>query len=131
MRLCVLGGHGKTGRRVVELARLLGHDVKVLEGDALFYRAPLGTGVEVKRIGRAGGGLQSIITADVGQLAVSSGFIRVATQGAGAALLEVIAGSDATKVLDLPATARGLAIGGTTVFLLTQGDEGRSVVWAK
>ena len=35
MRLCVLGGHGKTGRRVVELARLLGHDVKVLEGDAL------------------------------------------------------------------------------------------------
>ena len=103
----------------------------VLEGDALYYRAPLGTGVEVKRIGRAGGGLQTIITADVSQLAVSSGFIRVATQGAGAALLEVIAGSDATKVLDLPATARGLAIGGTTVFLLTQGDDGRSVVWAK
>lgn len=35
MRLCVLGGHGKSGRQVVEIARVLGHDVKVLEGDAL------------------------------------------------------------------------------------------------
>lgn len=35
MRLCVLGGHGKTGKRVVDAARLLGHDVHVLEGDAL------------------------------------------------------------------------------------------------
>ncbi|MFT3709333.1 MAG: NAD(P)H-binding protein [Archangium sp.] len=35
MRLCVLGGHGKTGKRVVDAARVLGHDVRVLEGDAL------------------------------------------------------------------------------------------------
>ncbi|MBL8911267.1 MAG: NAD(P)H-binding protein [Archangium sp.] len=35
MRLCVLGGHGKTGKRVVDAARLMGHDVRVLEGDAL------------------------------------------------------------------------------------------------
>lgn len=35
MRLCVLGGHGKTGKKVVEAARRLGHDVRVLEGDAL------------------------------------------------------------------------------------------------
>jgi putative NADH-flavin reductase len=35
MRLCVLGGHGKTGKRVVAVARALGHAVQVLEGDAL------------------------------------------------------------------------------------------------
>lgn len=102
----------------------------VLDGDGLFFRAPVGSGPELKRIGRAGGNLQSVITADVGQLAVSSGFVRLSTNGAGAGLLEVI-GTEATKVMDLPGAGHGLAVGGATVFLATQGADGRSVVWAK
>jgi len=102
-----------------------------LEGDALFFNSPRGSGPELRRIGRAGGNLQTLIAADVGQLTVTSGLVRFTTRGAGAGLLELTSGAEATKVLALPASGRGLAVGGTTVFFVTQGDDGRSVVWAK
>ncbi|MFT3713179.1 MAG: hypothetical protein QM817_36455 [Archangium sp.] len=103
----------------------------LLDGDVLYFRAPLGSGTELKRVGRAGGNLASLITADVGYLAATSGLIRFTTTGAGAGLLEMTSGAEATKLLALPGAGRGLAVGGTTLFLLTQGDDGRSVLWAK
>jgi hypothetical protein len=103
----------------------------VLDGDSLFFRAPLGSGAELRRIGRAGGKLQTLITADVSQLASSSGLVRLATRGPGAGLLEMTTGSEPQKLMDLSTSARGLAVGGTTLFLMTQGDDGRTVVWAK
>lgn len=103
----------------------------VLDGDSLYFRAPLGSGVELKRIGRAGGNLQSLITADVGHLTATSGLVRLTTTGAGAGLLELTSGAEATKLLAIPGASRGVAVGGTTLFLLTQGDDGRTVLWAK
>ncbi|MBL8917097.1 MAG: hypothetical protein JNM17_40705 [Archangium sp.] len=103
----------------------------VLDGDALYFRAPMGTGAELKRIGRAGGNLQSLITAEVGFVTATSGLVRFTTTGAGAGLLELTSGTEATKLLALPGTGRGVTVGGTTLFLLTQGDDGRTVLWAK
>lgn len=103
----------------------------VLDREALYFRAPLGSGPELKRIARGGGNLQSVITADVGFVVASSGLVRVATLGAGAGLLEVSGTTEATKLLALPGAARGLALGGTNLFLITQGDDGRTTVWAK
>lgn len=102
-----------------------------LDRDALYFRAPLGAGPELKRIGRAGGNLQSVITADVGFVIAASGVVRLATLGAGAGLLEISGTTEATKLLALPGTARGLALGGTTLFFATQADDGRTTVWAK
>jgi hypothetical protein len=102
-----------------------------LDGDGLYFRAPVGAGPELRRIGRAGGNLATLIAADVGFLAASSGLVRFATLGAGAGLLEMTSGAEATKLIDLPGSARGVALGGTTLFLLTQGDDGHSVLWAK
>jgi hypothetical protein len=103
----------------------------VLDGDTLYFKAPLGTGVELNRVGRAGGNQQALITAEVAHLTATSGLIRFTTTGAGGGLLELTSGSEATKVLELPASSRGVTVGGTTLFLLTQGDDGRSVLWAK
>jgi|APLak6261679142_1056127.scaffolds.fasta_scaffold00006_117 hypothetical protein len=102
-----------------------------LDGDALYFRSPLGAGPELRRIGRAGGNLQTLIAADVGYLAASSGLVRFATVGAGAGLLELTVGAEASKLLALPGSARGVALGGTSLFLLTQAEDGRSVLWAK
>jgi hypothetical protein len=103
----------------------------LLDGDVLYFKAPLGTGTELKRVGRAGGNLASLITAEVGFVTATSGLIRFTTTGAGAGLLEMTSGAEATKLLALPAAGRGLAVGGTTLFFLTQGDDGRSILWAK
>ena len=102
-----------------------------LDGDGVYYRAPLGTGTELRRVGRAGGKLQTLITADVGYLAVSSGLIRVATMGQGAGLLELTGADQAKKLLDLPGTARGLAIAGNTLYLLTERADGRTTLHAR
>ena len=102
-----------------------------LDGDAVYYRAPMGTGTELRKVGRAGGKQATLITAEVGALAVSSGLIRIATTGAGAGLLELTSGTEASKVMDLPGSVRGLAIGGTQLFLLTQNDDGTTVLRSK
>ncbi len=103
----------------------------VLDGDGLYFRSPLGSGPELRRVGRAGGNLSTLIAADVGFLAASSGLVRFATLGAGPGLLEMTLGAEATKLLTIPGSARGLALGGTSLFLLTQADDGRTTLWAK
>ena len=42
MRIALVGAHSKTGRRVAECARALGHRVRSLEGDALELRPLVG-----------------------------------------------------------------------------------------
>lgn len=101
-----------------------------LDGDSVYFRAPLGTGNELRRVGRAGGKLTTLITADVGFLAVSSGLVRLATLGEGPGVLELTSADAAKKLLDIPGSARGLALSGTTLFLLSQGEDGRTVLRA-
>lgn len=102
-----------------------------LDGDGVFFRSPQGTGPELRRVGRAGGNMQTLATADVGFLVASSGLVRFATIGAGAKLMEVTAGAEPTEVMPIAGSPRGLALGGTTLFLLTTSDDGKSVLLAK
>ena len=102
-----------------------------LDGDGVFFRSPQGTGPELRRVGRAGGNMQTLATADVGFLVASSGLVRFATLGAGPKLMEVTAGAEPTEVMSIAGSPRGLALGGTTLFLLTTSDDGKSVLLAK
>jgi hypothetical protein len=102
-----------------------------LDGDGVFFRSPQGTGPELRRVGRAGGNMQTLATADVGFLVASSGLVRFATQGAGPKLMEVTVGAEPSQVLPITGSPRGLALGGTTLFLLTTGEDGKSVLLAK
>ena len=102
-----------------------------LDGDGVFFRSPQGTGPELRRVGRAGGNMQTLATADVGFLVASSGLVRFATIGAGPKLMEVTSGAEPTEVMPITGSPRGLALGGTTLFLLTTGDDGKSLLLAK
>ncbi|PZR07171.1 MAG: hypothetical protein DI536_28340 [Archangium gephyra] len=102
-----------------------------LDGDAVYFRAPLGSGVELKRVGRAGGNMSTVATADVNQLVVQSGLVRFTTAGATPKLYEVTSGAEPTEVLTLSGAAKGLALGGTTLFVLTTGADGASLLRAK
>ena len=106
-------------------------DPIALDGDGVFFRSPLGTGAELRRVGRAGGNMQTLATADVGFLVASSGLVRFATRGAGPKMMEVTSGAEPTEVMSIAGSARGLALGGTTLFLLTGGDDGKSLLLAK
>lgn len=102
-----------------------------LDGDGVYFRAPLGTGPELRRVGRAGGNLQTLAQVDVSQLVASSGLVRFTTAGAQPRLLEVTAGAQPSELMPLTGRAQGLALGGTTLFLLTATDDGRAVLLAK
>ncbi len=102
-----------------------------LDGDAVYFREALGSGVQLKRVGRAGGNMQVVATADVTGLVVSSGLVRFTTGGATPKLLEVTSGAEPTELLSLSGRVRGLALGGTTLFVLTTGEDGVSVLRAK
>ncbi|MDP2274830.1 MAG: hypothetical protein Q8N23_16855 [Archangium sp.] len=102
-----------------------------LDGDGVFFRSPQGTGPELRRVGRAGGNMQTLATADVGFLVASSGLVRFATVGAGPKLMEVTSGAEPTEVMSIAGSPRGLALGGTTLFLLTASDDGKTTLLAK
>ncbi len=102
-----------------------------LDGDSVFFRSPQGTGPELRRVGRAGGNMQTLATADIGYLVASSGLVRFVTMGAEPKLMEVTTGAQPSEVLSLSASPRGLALGGTTLFVLTAPDESRSLLIAK
>jgi hypothetical protein len=51
--------------------------------------------------------------------------------GAEPKLMEVTTGAQPSEVLALSASPRGLALGGTTLFVLTAPDETRSLLIAK
>lgn len=102
-----------------------------LDGDGVYFRAPLGTGPELRRVGRAGGNLQTLAQADVNQLVASSGLLRFTTSGAAPKLMEVTSGAQPSELMPLTGRAQGLALGGTTLFLLTATDDGRAVLLAK
>lgn len=102
-----------------------------LDRDSVYFRAPLGTGPELRRVGRAGGNLQTLAQADVNQLVASSGLLRFTTAGAAPRLMELTSGAEPTELLPLTGRAQGLALGGTTLFLLTATDDGRAVLLAK
>jgi hypothetical protein len=102
-----------------------------LDGDGVYFRAAPGTGPELRRVGRAGGKLATLATADVNQLVASSGLVRFTTAGANPKLFEVTAGAEPTELMGLAGRAQGLALGGTTLFLLTATDDGRAELLAK
>lgn len=102
-----------------------------IDGDGVFFRSPQGTGPELRRVGRAGGNMQTLAAADVGHLVASSGLVRFATVGAGPKLMEVTSGAQPTEVMSIAGSPRGLALGGTTLFLLTTSDDGQSLLLAK
>ena len=106
-------------------------DPIALDGDGVFFRSPQGTGAELRRVGRAGGNMQTLATADVGFLVASSGLVRFSTQGAGPKLMQVTSGAEPTEVMSITGSARGIALGGTTMFLLTTADDGKSLLLAK
>lgn len=102
-----------------------------LDGDGVYFRAPLGSGAELRRVGRAGGKLQTTASADLNFLVVSSGLIRFTTAGANPKLMEVTPGAEPSEVMSLPASSRGLALGGTSLFLLVTQDQGTSTLFVK
>lgn len=102
-----------------------------LDGDGVFFRSPQGTGPELRRVGRAGGNMQTLAAADLSYLVASSGLVRFVTGGAEPKLMEVTSGAQPTEVMSLAGRPRGLALGGTTLFVLTAPDESRSVLIAK
>jgi hypothetical protein len=102
-----------------------------LDGDGVVFRAVQGSGQELRRAARAGGKQDTLAAADVAWLVSSSGLVRYVAPGSPARLFEVTAGAEPTAVAALPGAPQGLALGGTTLFVLTAGDDGRAVLWAK
>jgi hypothetical protein len=102
-----------------------------LDRDGVYFKAPLGSGAEVRRVGRAGGAQATIAAVDVSALVATSGLVRFTTTGATPKLMEVVAGAEPTEVLSLTGSPRGLAVGGTTLFVLTASDDGKHVLLAK
>lgn len=102
-----------------------------LDGDGVLFRAPLGSGTEVRRVGRAGGNLKTLATLEVGFISASTGLTRLATVGPAPKLMELVGGGEPTTLLSIPGSPRGLALGGTTLFLLCAPDGGGSLLLAK
>lgn len=102
-----------------------------LDRDGVYFKAALGTGPELRRVGRAGGNQLTITAADVSHLVASSGLVRFTTGGEAPKLMEVIQGAEPTELVSLTGSPRGLALGGTTLFVLTGLDDGRNVLLAK
>lgn len=102
-----------------------------LDGDGVVFRAVQGSGTELRRVARAGGRLETLATAEVAWHVVSSGLVRFVTAGEPAKVFDVTQGAEPTPLAEVPATARGLALGGTTLFLLTGTDAGGAVLLAK
>jgi hypothetical protein len=63
-------------------------------------------------------------------LVASSGLTRFATDESPARLFEVAAGGEPTAVGTLPGAVAALALGGTTLFAVSQ-DASRTTLWAK
>lgn len=102
-----------------------------LDGDGLVFRVVQGSGTELRRVARAGGRMETLATADVAWHVISSGLVRFVTAGQPAKVFDVTQGAEPSEVATVPVTARGLALGGTTLFLLTGTDEGGAVLLAK
>ncbi len=102
-----------------------------LDGDAVLFRAVQGSGTELRRVARAGGRMETLATADVAWHVVSSGLVRFVTTGAPAKVFDVTQGAEPTELAAVPGAARGLALGGSSLFLLTGTDEGGAVLLAK
>lgn len=101
-----------------------------IDGDALVFRNPEQPAPEVRRMSRAGGNAATIVSAEAEWLVVSSGLVRYTTPGLGQKLYEVTAGAQPTELLALPGAAKGVAIGGTSLFVLISGD-GSTALLAK
>lgn len=99
----------------------------VLDGDALVHRAVAASGPELRRVGRAGGNLQTLATRNPEWLAAASGLVRFTEGGA---LYEVTPGSEPTLRATFPGAAQGVALGGTTLFVLVR-EGGASHLYAK
>lgn len=101
-----------------------------IDGDALVFRNPQSPSPEIRRMGRAGGNATTLASTDAEWLVVSTGLVRYTTPGVGQRLYEVTAGAQPTELLALPGGAKGLALGGTTLFVLISGD-GSTTLLAK
>jgi hypothetical protein len=95
-----------------------------LDGDALVVAAK----GELRRMSRAGGKQQVLAPASVAALVTSSGLVRYATDEVPARLFEVTAGAEPTLVTPLAGPVSAMALGGTTLFVLSTDAAGASLL---
>jgi hypothetical protein len=95
-----------------------------LDGDALV----LGAKGELRRMSRAGGKQVTLAAADVAALVTSSGLVRYATAETPARLFEVTAGAEPTLVTPFNGPVSALALGGTTLFVLSTDAAGATLL---
>lgn len=98
-----------------------------LDGEALVAAV----GDEVQRLSRAGGKPQVLAPAKAAALVASSGLVRYATDEAQARLFEVTAGAEPTLSATLAGPVSAMALGGTTLFVVSTDASGAAVLLAK
>ena len=95
-----------------------------LDTDGVVFRA---SGGELKRIARAGGAPSLLAGETPESFIVSSGLVRFITRKA---LFEVVGGTPPTELFAPQGTPRGVALAGTTLYVLVSQDSG-STLYAK
>lgn len=94
-----------------------------LDGDGVVLRHQ----GELRRVGRAGGKAVALAKAEVSMLSASSELVRYLTPEG---LFEVTAGAEPTKLLAAPGAPLGVALGGTSLYVLFSTGHG-SALYAK
>ncbi len=94
-----------------------------LDGDALV----VGAGGELKRTSRAGGTPVVLAKGPVEAISASSGLVRYLANGG---VYEVTAGAEPTELLKTNGTPTGVALGGTSLYVLVAADQ-TSMLFAK
>lgn len=98
-----------------------------LDGDALVA----GAASEVRRMSRAGGKAQVLAPMKAAALVTSSGLVRFATDESPARLFEVTAGAEPSLTATLAGPVSAMALGGTTLFVVSKDAAGATVLLAK
>jgi hypothetical protein len=91
-----------------------------LDGDGVVLRQD----GELHHVGRAGGRATVLATAEAEAVCASSGLVRYTTREG---LFEVTAGNEPTQLLKTPGVPLGVALGGTSLYVLFKTDRGAAL----
>lgn len=92
-----------------------------LDTDGVIFRA---SGGELRRVARAGGPVSVLARETPEAFIASSGLVRFITRRG---LFEVVAGSPPSEIAAPPGAPRGVALAGTTLYLLVAKDSGTTL----
>jgi hypothetical protein len=91
-----------------------------LDGDGVVLRQD----GELHHVGRAGGRATVLATAEADAVCASSGLVRYTTRDG---LFEVTAGNEPTQLLKTPGSPLGVALGGTSLYVLFKTERGAAL----